>query len=307
MTTAHNRINRLRQHGLTWDSLGRELATTMGSENNRVARNTLRSLQNLPHYKPGKNLVAAITHLHDRYFPSPYPQGVNALMNVCRGLMREKNEEAARQLAALQNHIKEQLTLAQHPDLLACRLYWALGNIQQFHMRQARLKKAKHEEIEKHQTQAIQCYKHAITFIESKAMPLEHYKLQHNIFVCYVNAIKEELRNDDKQLIEQLGSLYYADAAKSVLQQESFQWDTARNGLLYASLTKNRQAVAFFFEALIMANKVFLDLDYRPLACDSLLKDPSIKWALREVLRPDFVQAIKDKMERQQPLNRTYF
>ena len=174
MTTAHNRINRLRRHGLSWDTLGRELAGVMQSGKHRVARNTLRSLQKLPHYKPGKTLVAAINRVCVHHFPSAYPQGVNALMNVCRNLMKEGGEDAIRHLAALEQHIEEQLHRALLPDLLACRLHWALGNIQQFHMRQARLKKANDENIKGYQAQAIRCYKRAITFIDTQSMPLEH-------------------------------------------------------------------------------------------------------------------------------------
>jgi len=305
MTSPYNRINRLRRQGLTWDALGRALAAALPSKKSVIARNTLRSVHNVPHYKPGKELVVAINKVHDHYNPSCFSPGVNALMNVCRELMRKYRQEplAREHLESLALHIEEQLDQWQLPKLIACRLYWILGNINQFNMRQARIKQAPLASIHAQQACAVHCYQSAISALDPATYPMEHYKLQHNIVVCYINAVEEKQRNSNRSLATQLASIAYIEATEQVLKTEPFQWEAARNGLLYANIIEDRRAIAYFFEALIMANQHFIDLDYKPLGSDSLLDDPSLTWAVQQVLTPTLVQTIIDVVKRKQPLS----
>jgi hypothetical protein len=300
MTSPYNKINRLRNQGLTWEALGRALSRAQNSNRSTVARNTLRSVQNIPHYNPGKPLIAAIDQVHDRYNPSPFPAGVNALMNLCRNLMQEDNQSYAigKNLNSVEAHVEEQLERSKQPDLISCRLHWILGNISQFRMRTARINKESDSDIQTKQVQAIRSYQSATNYVDCRVLPIEHYKLQHNIFVCYVNAVAEEGRNENMRLIQQLSEIAYSEAAKRVINTEPFQWQTARNALLFASINKDRQGVANFFEALIMANRHFVDLRYQPSGNDPLLADPSLRWAVKNVLSPDLVQAIEDKVQR---------
>lgn len=304
MTSPYNKINRLRSQGHTWDGLGRELAKARNSDKLVVARNTLRSLQKLPHYNPGKELISAINVVHDRHNPSPFPPGVNALMNTCRSLMNAdgKDHLATQGLDDIELHVREQLKETIQKDRIACRLNWVLGNISQFRMRQARLKNESPSLIEELQLKAVDGYRKSLQYIEQNDLPNEYYKLLHNIFVCFVNAVPEKERNSNNKLIDQLEQISYVSAAKGLLNKEPFQWETARNGLLYCSITKDREGVAGFYESLVDASELFTDLAYRPLGCDPIGEDPSLAWALKNILTPNWVQVIVDKRERTKPL-----
>lgn len=282
--------------GLTWKTLGEEIGHAQGS-GKPVARNTLRALHRMPHYNPGKTLITALATVHSIHCPSPYPKGVNALMSTVRLLMQE--HETNRQLLNnIELHVIELLCNSQHPALTSCRLNWILGNINQFRMRAARLGKRRSSDILRYQHNAIKHFTSALDFIDAHQLPLEHYKLIHNLFVCHVNAVPEIERSNNTVLTEQLLKIPYLESAHQALEQEPFQWQTARNGLLYASITANRQAVASFFELLVRANALFSDLEYRPLGTDSIREDKSLKWAASHVLTPSLVDSLNDKLQR---------
>lgn len=304
MTSSYNRIHRLRRSGLTWEALGLAIAKAHTGDKHRIARNTLRSLQNTPHYKPGKALSRAIQIVHDEYFPSPFPKGVNGLMSSCRTLMQDRENPAVADmlLSQIEAHVAEQLTTSKQPELIHCRLFWILGNINQNRMRQARLKKLSLSTVERYQSQAITHYHAAASINTLDSLPIEQYKLRHNIFVCYVNAVNERDRNNNPALIKQLETIPYLASVQQVLEHEPFQWECARNGLLYASITKDRESIATLFEALVSANQHFIELNYEPLGCDSIINDPSLRWALNNVLTPNYIQATIDKLERNKPL-----
>lgn len=306
MTSPYNRINRLRARGWTWDALGRELAKSMGSAKTVVARNTLRSIQNLPHYKPGKELSLGIQRLHDQHIPSPFPMGVNALMALCRDLMNHSPSDSEDNipLNSIELHVAEQLQQSNHPPLIQCRLHWILGNINQFNMRADRLQQQSQDSIHQKQAAAIHHYQSALEHLNNQALPNERYKLGHNIFVCYVNAVPEPQRNNNTLLAEQLETIAYRKSAQQLLESEPFQWQTARNALLYSSITQDREAAAYFYQSLLQASRYFCDLNYQPLGCDPLISDPSMKWALNNVLTPNLVETINEKLQRQQPNTR---
>lgn len=301
MTTPFNQINRLRLHGLTWEKLGREIAASMPGNKLSIARNTLRSLQNNPSYKPGQELAKAINTLHSHYFPSPFPEGVNALLNTCRLLMNDqsRNDENLFHLENIERHVVEQLQSPIPSELLACRLHWIAGNINQFQMRRARIVSPQESAIEDFQTRAIFHYRAAARLIDAKDLSQEKFKVLHNIFVCYVNAVPEIKRNNNNQLIEQLSEIPYLEVAESIIQDEPFQWQTARNGMLFSSITKNRQGVTLFYEGMVKANSNFSDLSYSPKHLDPIANDKSLRWALENVLTLNFIQSINDKLARE--------
>ena len=296
MTSAYNKVNRLRQQGLTWDQLGREISSAMGIAGAKVARNTLRSIQSVPHYRPGKALVIAIDQVNEHHNPNPFPKGVNGLLQVCRNLMLAKNKQP-RELILLKEHVIELLDSSSLDVLVQCRLHWILGNIYQYEMRLSRLSNANLNKTNAYQQQAVQHFKRAYNLLGSDFL-IERYKLIHNQFVCFVNAVEEMDRNNNAMLIDQLTSLDYLDCAFEVIKQEPFQWEAARNALLYSSITHDREAIARCFELMIGANALFSDLAYKPFRYDSILDDRSLKWALKNVLTPNYVETVLDKINR---------
>jgi hypothetical protein len=290
MTTVFNQIHRLkRQPGWTWDHFLSEIDRL---HKGGMDEKTLYSHYRQPHKKPTTHVTRLINQLHTQYFPDPFPEEINRLMSLYNNLIRcKKHLTLDKDIEDLQFFLCQQLKRENEQDLLRiARISWLLGNIH-FDRIPTMRDNGLHLELNKTKQKAIDYYQTSVSAIEKynqhnrEPVGASHlYKARHNILACYLNAVVQEQRSCDSDVLQYLRQSNYIPNSKITLQAEPFQWSIARNGLRFSSLLQNQQDVQYFFNALISVSDKFSNLDYQPLNYSSISAGADFKWAIMNVL-----------------------
>ena len=296
MTTVFNKIHRLKQQpGWTWDHFLSEIDKHFPSG---VDEKTLYSHYRQPHKKPNAHLTRIIDHLHDQFFPNPFPEGINRLMRLYNNLVNcKKHLNQEKDIQDLEYFVCEQLEREASQELLhIARLNWLLGNIQ-FDRIPTHRESGRREHLDAVKRAAIVHYQNSVNAIE--AYNLKHpktpvgpsylYKARHNILACYLNAVTQNQRAKDPEVIKYLKESNYISNSKESLSAEPYQWLIARNGLRFSSLLEDKHDVEYFFSKLTDISERFVDLNYEPLNATSIAKGKDFQWARDHVLTQPYL------------------
>lgn len=298
MTTVFNQIHRLKlQPGWTWDHFLTEVDKIHAGG---IDEKTLYGHYRQPHKKPTSHVSNLINQLHTKYFPDPFPEEINRLMSLYNNLVKcKKYLTLDKDIEDLQYFLCEQLKRENDKDLLRiARITWLLGNIH-FDRIPSLRDNGKRQQLNEAQQQAIHYYQTSVTAIErhnqqnKEAVGTRYlYKARHNILACYLNAVAQEKRSSDTDVLRYLSQSNYIPESKISLQVEPFQWSIARNGLRFSSLVRNAEDVKYFFTALIGVSDQFINLDYKPLNYGSISAGVDFQWAVKHVLTQEYIKSL---------------
>lgn len=309
MTTLFNKIHRLkRQPGWTWDRFLSEIEQRFPAG---LDEKTLYSHYREPHKKASSHVSKVITLLHDHCFPDPFPEAVNRLMRLYNNLAGGKrNPTRERDIADLEFFLTDLIAKEDDRDLLrTARLHWLLGNIR-FDRIPSHRDNGRRPQLDAAKQGAIACYQRSVEAIEeyNRRHPRQPvgaghlYKARHNILACYLNAVPQEQRARDPEVLRYLRDSNFIPNSKQTLAAEPFQWSVARNGLRFSSLVENAADVKYFFEALVAVSQRFLDLDYEVPGYAPISAGADFQWAVSTVLTPSYRDGLKqaDKTKKDQ-------
>lgn len=302
MTTVFNKIHRLKgQAGWTWDRFLSEIDKITPSG---LDEKTLYSHYRQPHKKPNSHVTGIINRLHERYFPDPFPEEVNRLMRLYNNLVKcKKHRTVKKDIEDLEYFLVEQL---QHEDERDClriaRINWLLGSIH-FDRIPTFRDNGMRDSLATAKRVAIIYYEAAVSAIEqhNRQYPqmnvgAQHlYKARHNILACHLNAVLQEARSSDPEILQYLRESNFIRNSKQTLETEPFQWAIARNGLRFSSLLENAEDVKYFFNALVAVSDKFFDLAYAPLNTGAIIDGVAFQWAINNVLTSSYLASVKKK------------
>ena len=288
MPSTYNKIHRLKSQGWTWPEF---LAEIEQVSVHSIDEKTLYSNFRLPHRKPNQLLEETINQLHEKYFPSPFPKEIEGLITLYNHLAGAKNYRTQLDdIELLKKFVLAELKNSQY-DLRYARLAWLAANIAFDRIAYCR-DNGLLEELAQCQESALKCYqeaKRAITHCQQSLKiniePFVIYKTTQNMLACYLNAMPSANRLNNKDLKSFIDSSDYINETKTMLEREPFQWGIARNGLRFSSLLKNKDDCEYFYQALVKANKHFLDFDYQLPGGLSIRESEDFKWAL-SIIQP---------------------
>lgn len=290
MGITYHKLHRLRTRK-SWMEIAEAVSLLGGSQDGKaVSRVTLHELADKPHKRAKPNLQAAIDVLHEQTFGSPFPSGANRLLALYRSLSKNGQNRDIEDLAAF---VEDHLRLHEDSSLFRARLLWLMGNIKEDQVRQARDKGTGEE---RHlRNKAVLYYRQAALMVEQNNLHHEAFKLKQNIFACFANTVKPGERShhvEVKKCIQESGII---DTALRVLEEEPFQWLTARVALMCVSIRQGPQDLSLareLFEHLVRANKYFLDPGYQPDYFLSLKDDEDTRWLCQNVLNETVLKRI---------------
>ncbi len=290
MANLYSKIHRLKAQGWTWDKFLQEIEKHYPAG---LEEKTLKAHFKQPHRKASNHVTQAIETVHNIYFPSPFPEDIEALVRIYNRLLKNTSHAPTDEnINDLSLFISGELKQSRNQNLLRdVRLHWLKANIyfdQLPNLRQsgnkALLLETKNTAI-KHYYLAIELINHHnATQNPPSVSEFVLYKLQQNILACHLNSVVPDKRLTDKAVLNHLKESDFFLQSKTVLEQEPFQWVVARNGLRFSSITKNKDDCQWFFNALIKSNKHFEDLNYSPVGYPAIINSMEFDWAIEHIL-----------------------
>lgn len=304
MASLYNKIHRLMmQPGWGWDHFIHELDSI---DPDRISLELLQSYYRSPHKKPKPHIVMLVDQLHNECFPSPFPEPLDRLMRVYRALRTSKRYLTKRKdIDDLERYAKQLLMEVEKEDLLsiAC-LEWLLGNIEFDRISDA-LDSDELGRGELVKQRAVEHYRNVLAALEQynalypgKQIEMRHrYRVHHNILASYLNAVPDEQRMVDASVLTFLRQSDYLTQCKKAIEEEPFQWAIVRSALRFSSLLRDTEQVEGFFSRLVEIHPWFVDLSYEPYNQLSLSVLPEYKWAIQNVLTPNYLRAMKKRLK----------
>ncbi len=304
MTTVFNKIHRLKQQpGWTWDYFLSEIDKISAAGLNEK---TLYVHYRQPHKKANSQVTSIINNLHDKYFADPFPDEINRLFNIYNNLLRCKSHPSKiKDIDDLESFLTTQLIHENKSELLRlARLNWLLGNIH-FDRLPTYRDNGQTRQLKGSKKMAIEYYQRSVESIEqhnqqcpSAVVGVSHlFKARHNILACYLNAVPQQKRSHDSEILAYLKKSDYIANSKATLDVEPFQWGIARNGLRFSSLLKNASDAEYFFEKMVMLSREFLDLNYKPLSQAAIASGADFAWAIQHVLHNEYLTSLKRRLK----------
>ncbi len=306
MASLFNKINRLKmQHDWSWEHFQFEIDSI---DPKGIKLELLQRYHRSPNKKPTAHITEIIDLLHDEYFPSPFPEAAERLMNVYRELKWcRRHLTKDKDTRDLETHVKQQMTTLAADDYLSKACWqWLLGNIA-FDRIAVYLEQGKRAEMEQTKKNAIEYYQWVIVTIEQHNMRHPQsavcigdlYHVHYNILACHLNAVPEAARNSDPEILKYVRESDYLARCKEAIAEEPFQWSIARNGLRFSSLLEDKKEIKQFFSLLVAVHPKFVDLSYEPFNQLSISVIPAYQWAIKNVLSPDYLAETSQQLETQ--------
>ena len=285
MPSAFNKIHRLKRLW-TWDQFVEQYEIGPDIK-------TLKSIYRYPHHKPNRHSVALIDQIHATQFPSPFPQEVDGLLDLYENMSRsDQTTNQEQQITKLESFVRFEIrSFPSAEPLRDARLAWLLGDMlfdQILKVRNAR----RWEHLESAKKEAVNYYQLALEIMETKTELNEvtRYKVRQNILACYLNAAKRKgLWTEDADTLNYFHSSQFLTKTKEVLELEPFNWNLARNGLRFSSLLQDKSNSEYFFNNMVQASRLFLDLNYEPFETPALAKSKDFEWSVKHVLTPSLL------------------
>lgn len=300
MTTTYNKIHRIKQLGWSWEKVHSQIQAVYPAG---LDEKTVYALYRHPHRKPTAHVAGVIDRLHEQLFPDPFPEDINGLMRLYNHLQACRKHPSREQDARDLERFVEGQYQRESELLRRARLVWLLGNIA-FDRIPGLRESSRRQQLVDTREQASGRYRQAVEHMEQynqqhQEAPLgaiHLYKARQNILACYLNAVPQEFRYRDPDLLTYVRESDYLPNSRATLEAEPFQWSIARNSLRFCSLLQRRDEARYFFQALVTAARQFMDLDYRPLNTMAISASPDFAWALEQALTTDFMDQLQQEL-----------
>jgi len=289
MSNLYCKIHRLKSQGWTWDHFLSEIELLSSG----IDEKTLKSPYKSPHRKASQNVSKIIDTLHEKHFPSPFPEEIEALMRIYNNIrICYKHPTIDSDTQDLLTFLHAELGVNQgNSKLRLSRLHWLIANIffdqiplLRDNRKISKLATVKQEAINHYQLSLSLINSHNTALRKPYVSEFEQYKLEQNILACHLNAELPEQRYNSPIVISHLQTSSFLDASEKVLSKEAYQWVVARNGLRFSSLIKDAQQCHKFFSHLVTANKLFSDIGYSPDSYPPINESPEFTWAIENAI-----------------------
>ena len=266
-----------------------------------IDEKTLKSHYRQPHKRSTSHTQQLIETLHEKYFSTPFPNDIEALMRLYNNLIDcSKHASKESDIDDLQLFLNTQVQQPSSSLLRLARLHWLLANTYFDRLPELRTG-SKRGQLLDNQQEAIKHFKHAIILIDkhnqqapdNRVTEYVLYKVRQNILACYLNAVDPEQRENDEKVLDYLTHSDFLVQSEKVLQQEPYLWVVARNGLRFSSLLKSKAHCEYFFKQLITASQYFLELTYKPQGYPAISESKEFSWACEHVFTPEFIDTLR--------------
>lgn len=283
MANLYSKIHRLKSLGWTWEHFLHKIDRIYPGG---IDEKTLFALYRHPHRKASSHVKSLLTRLHDQEFPSPFPKDIECLLSLYnRRLYPINDSESPKDISDLLHFIEGDLNYGD--SLRKARLHWLKADI---HLDQIPIyrKNGQSQNVLHHKEKALKHYQtcHDLLTCKDQIPNMDSftlYKVKQNMLACYLNSLHPKDRYQDNSILSHLKKTNYIEASKEVLKSEPYQWLIARNGLRFSSITKDINDCKFFFEALVSANKAFIDPSYTPDGAPAINNSEEFTWALKHL------------------------
>jgi hypothetical protein len=288
MSNLYSKIHRLKAQGWTWDFFLQQIELIYPPG---IDEKTLYGLYRNPHRKANSHISNVLLTLHNQYFPSPFPVDTQSILAVYNSIIGCKNHQNK------SNDIKDFLIFLDHStryggSLRKARLHWVIGDIHLDLLPELR-NNGLIAKLTDHKEKALENYqicKHLLQQTNQNDVKdqvtidrFTFYKLEQNMLACYLNSLAVSDRYNDPLVKKYLTDSNFIQSSKAVLSIEPYQWIIARNGLRFSSLNTHLDDCIFFYQALVNANKAFLDFSYIPNGAPAISNSPEFNWALDRI------------------------
>ena len=223
-----------------------------------------------------------IVQLHEAVVKSPFPKEMERLFNRYN-YWREKytKREFAEQVEVLEPLLKNHKSIGS-PELVASRVCWLLGHIyfdRAFYLKIGNQVKLAEVAIGWYQ-QALEILSHH----QDKRLVVQKYKLQQCLVSTKFNCYEPSNRAENEEIRQWLRKMNYLLLVETVVQEDTWNWMAARNGLIAASILKDLAKCSFFWEVMQKVEKNFVDLDFVPSnEVPAISRDPDLVWFFKQV------------------------
>lgn len=242
-----------------------------------LALSTIGRIFRVPGYTGNEISQRLIKRLHEEVVTSPFPAYMERLFDH----YEDWKERYTKKEFAEHQGIVEALLLKHEAlnarTLESCRACWLLGNVnydRAFYVRRLdTITSAK---------KALDWYQRGLDILSlypDKRLMVQRYKLQQCIVSTQFNSCDRHSRADNDKIRRWLVDLRYVQTVETVVLEDPWNWMAARNGLIAASILKQKEKCLLFWQAMKKVNKQFTDPDYVP-SCDmpSINQDPDLAW-----------------------------
>ena len=283
MANLYSKVHRLKSLGWTWQHFLGQIDSIYPAG---IDEKTLFSLYRHPHRKASSHVNNLITTLHEREFPSPFPNEIESLLSLYnRRIFSDKHKDNSQDTSDLLCFLEKDVEYGS--ALRRARLHWLIADIHLDKIPNFRnngqsklLNHAKDHALRHYQN----CYRLLIQEMDEQTIDsFTLYKVKQNMLACYLNSLHATDRYQDQSLLEYLDKTDFINASKAVLDKEPYQWIIARNGLRFSAITKNLYDCKFFFDALISSNKAFKNPNYKPLDAPAIKQSEQFAWAIQHL------------------------
>lgn len=251
-----------------------------------LALSTISRILRVPGYEPSEVSESLILQLYEELVRQPFPNYLQKLFRLYDRMQGQSSQKDFGEFLSILEPLLHQHKSLDNGDLAACRIFWLLGHI--YYDRAFYLKSDSRA-----MDQAVEYYHKALSILEEvgdNGLLAQKYKLQQCLVAIKFNAIPAEERAHSKELRDWLKGLGYLELAAAVIQEDSWNWMVARNGLIAASISQNWSQCDFFWRALREANKHFSSIDFKPAnELPAVSQDPDLRW---------FVSQLREREER---------
>jgi hypothetical protein len=294
MSNLYSKIHRLKAQGWTWDFFLQQIELIYPPG---IDEKTLYGLYRKPHRKANSHISNILLTLHNQYFPSPFPVDTQSILALYNSIISCKNHQNKNK------DIKDFLIFLDHStcyggSLRKARLHWIIGDIHLDLLPELR-NNGLMVKLAAHKAKALENYqtsRQLLQQVNQNNNPSQNneidqitidsftfYKLEQNMLACYLNSLAVADRYHDPLVKKYLTDSNFIQSSKTVLSIEPYQWIIARNGLRFSSLNTHLDDCIFFYQALVTANKEFLDFSYTPNGAPAISNSPEFNWAMDRI------------------------
>ncbi|MDM8547731.1 hypothetical protein [Candidatus Venteria ishoeyi] len=244
---------------------------------------TISRIFRIPGYRGNEISKVLIGQLHDEVVPSPFPAYLEILLNRYEGF-REKlsHKEFSEYLDSTEVLLLNHRAFSDG-SLEGSRLRWLLGHIEfdrAFYLRRDQINST---------VRALDWYQQALGTLEDHAdqkLLIQRYKLQQCMVSAKFNSCKPGTRADDPRIQQWLRDMDYLTIVEAVVKEDSWNWIAARNGLISASILRNREKCLLFWNAMRKVHKQFHNPEFTPSRDQlAVAHDPDLIWFRTHILQ----------------------
>ncbi|MEM7019816.1 MAG: hypothetical protein AAF512_21080 [Pseudomonadota bacterium] len=244
---------------------------------------TISRIFRVPGYAGNETSRTLLTQLHEKVVRPPFPAYLEKLFtryDVWREKMTKK--EFGEQLSTLEPLLRNHRALDAEPSLETCRISWLLGHIY-FH----RAFYLKRDPVNA-EANALEWYQRALDTLDLLAdenLLIQQYKVRQCIVSVQFNSCAPGSRSESAEIRRWLEGMDYLSVVTEVINEDSWNWSAARNGLIAASILQDAESCMLFWRAMQVAHHQFCDPYFQPMSdLPAIADEPDLIWFNENVL-----------------------